>query len=96
MSTSTRDQIRRAIEFELLRAFADGKIDRETMCRQKRERFAGAGVAYEKSEYLGVMEEIRRGIETAALNNAIEGYVVSPEMIERLIREDIRAVLGHD
>jgi ribonuclease D len=82
------------MEFELLRAFADGKIDRETMCRQKRQRFAGAGVAYRPDEYPAVMKQIRDAIETAALNNAIEGYVLSNEEIERLIREEIRAVLG--
>lgn len=96
MSTNIRDQIRRAIEHELLLAFAAGKIDRETMCRQKRERFAGAGVAYQPEEYLGVMKHIRDAIETAALNNAIEGYVLSEEQIERLIHEEIRAVLGRD
>jgi hypothetical protein len=91
---STKHEIRRAIQLELLHAFAAGKIDRETMCRQKRQRFADAGVSYEKSEYLGVMEEIRRGIETAVANNSIEGYVSSPAQIERLIREEIRAQLG--
>ncbi len=79
---------------DVLRELIAGKFDREEMLRQKRIRFADAGVSYQPSEYPGVMKEIRDAIETAALNNAIEDYVLSEEQIERLIREEIRAVLG--
>lgn len=91
---STRDETRRAIEMEMLRALIDGKIDRETMHWEKRRRFADAGVAYEPAEYPGVMKAIRGAVETAALNNKIEGYVLTQEQVEELILEEIRAVLG--
>jgi len=87
-------KIRTEIEAALLMEYIAGNFDREEMARLKRDRFASAGVSYARHEYPAVMKEIRDAIETAAANNAIEGYVLSREEIDELIREEIRSVLG--
>jgi len=90
---NTKAHIRQAIEQSLMHDYIEGKFSRDEMMKQKRARFAAAGVAYKPDEYPSVARDIRDRIETAALNNAIEGYVLSREVIDRLIASEVKATL---
>lgn len=94
-STDTKTLTRRReIEQALLLDVADGKLDRARLNSEKRKRFSQAGVSYTPAEYPLVEKDIRDRIESAAINNKIEGYVLDKEQVEKLIQAEIDGVLG--